>query len=258
MKPIIKWSGGKHDEIKNFQEYIPKFDLYIEPFIGGGSLFFYLEPKKSVISDVHVELIDFYKSIRDDKIKKIYNFMKHNENTEENYYEIRNNFNVETRLDNAKRFYYLRKTCYRGMLRYNNSGKFNVPFGRYKTYNYDILLDKGYTKLLSKKRTKIYNKDFTYIFDKYNDENNFMFLDPPYDCKMTNYGYCKFEKKEHKKLFKCFRKTNNKCLMIIGKTDFIEDLYSDYIVDEYNKKYRFKIHSDRVNVENKHLIVKNY
>ena len=65
INPLIKWSGGKGDEIKNFEKYFPKdFDTYIEPFIGGGSVFFHINPKKAVIADVHTELIDLYKSIK--------------------------------------------------------------------------------------------------------------------------------------------------------------------------------------------------
>jgi DNA adenine methylase len=64
------------------------------------------------------------------------------------------------------------------MLRYNKNSKFNIPFGRYKTINYNDLK----------------NKDFEYIFENYNDENNFIFLDPPYDSEFTDYGYCQFGK----------------------------------------------------------------
>ena len=76
LKPLIKWSGGKSDEIKQFEKYIPSdYDTYIEPFIGGGALYFHLMPLKSVISDVHVELVDLYKSIGEGKAGEIYNFM---------------------------------------------------------------------------------------------------------------------------------------------------------------------------------------
>ncbi len=87
-----------------------------------------------------------------------------------------------------------------------------------------------------------------------------MFLDPPYDSKFTDYGYCIFGKEEHNKLAVCFKKTSIKCLMIIGKTLFIEELYKDYIVDEYDKQYRFKLHSGRVGdeINVKHLVIKNY
>jgi DNA adenine methylase len=184
--------------------------------------------------------------------------MNLNSNNEETYYKIRNDMVVQNELDNAKRFYYLRKTCFRGMLRYNKNGKFNIPFGKYKKINFDDLKNKNYEKIL--KNTEIYNKDFEYIFEKYNDSNNFMFLDPPYDSEFTDYGYCKFGKEEQLKLYKLFSTTKIKCLMIIGKTDFIENLYKEYIVDEYDKKYKFKLYAGRINnnINNKHLIIKNY
>lgn len=259
LKPLIKWSGGKSDEINSFINHLPKeYDTYIEPFVGGGSLFFHLFPEKAVINDVHTELIDFYNSIKEGNIKDIYNFMKQNLNDEDTYYKIRDKMIINNKLDNAKRFYYQRKTCFRGMLRYNKQGKFNIPFGKYKTINYEELQNPKYEELL--KRTEILNKNFDYIFENYNNENNFMFLDPPYDSEFTDYGYCNFGKNEHIKLAKLFKETKIKCLMIIGKTDFIYSLYKDYIVDEYDKKYRFKLYDDRVGneINTKHLIIKNY
>ena len=259
LKPLVKWSGGKSDEIKNFIKYIPdNFKTYLEPFLGGGAVYFHLNPEKSVITDVHSELIDFYRSIKSGKSTEIYKFMEQHPNEEKEYYEVRDKMKIETPLDNAKRFFYLRKTCYRGMLRYNSSGKFNIPYGKYKTYNYDILKNKNYENLL--KNSIIECKDFTYIFNNFNDNNNFMFLDPPYDSLFTDYGYCSFGKTEHEKLAECFKNTKIRCLMIIGKTPFIEKLYKDYIVDEYDKKYRFKIHSGRIGdeINTKHLVIKNY
>ena len=104
------------------------------------------------------------------------------------------------------------------------------------------------------------SSSFEEIFNQYGNENNFVFLDPPYDSEFTDYGYCNFGKEEHIKLSECFKKTKNKCLMIIGKTDFIVDLYKDYIVEDYDKNYKFKIHSNRVGkeIDTKHLVIKNY
>jgi DNA adenine methylase len=258
LKPIIKWSGGKTDEIKYIIKHLPDtYSIYLEPFIGGGALYFYLNPVKSVINDVHKELIDFYQSIKDGYSTEIYEYMKEHSNNEETYYKVRS-YNVKNSLDNAKRFYYLRKTCFRGMLRYNSKGEFNIPYGRYKTYNYEDVKNKYYEDLL--KRTDIYNESFEYIFEKYNDENNFMFLDPPYDSEFTDYGYCSFGKEEHIKLADYFKKTKIKCLMVIGKTTFIQDLYKEYIVEEYDKKYKFKLHSGRIGneINTSHLVIKNY
>ena len=259
LKPLIKWSGGKSDEIKTFEKHIPEnYDTYLEPFIGGGSVFFNQFPNKAVISDVHKELIDFYQAIKDGKAKDIYKFMETHPNDEKTYYEVRDDMEVKTPLDNAKRFYYLRKTCFRGMMRYNKNGKFNIPYGKYKTINYEELLNEDYEKLL--KNTKIFNKSYEYIFKNYNDEKNFMFLDPPYDSEFTDYGYCKFDKEEQEKLAKCFKETKIKCLMIIGKTEFISKLYKGYIVEEYEKNYRFKLYAGRVGdeINTKHLVIKNY
>ena len=259
LKPLIKWSGGKSDEIKMFEKYFPKhYTKYIEPFVGGGSVYFYLNPIDAVISDVHTELIDLYKSMGDGKGKEIYEFMKGSPNDENTYYKIRDEMKVDNELDVAKRFYYQRKTCFRGMLRYNKHGKFNIPFGKYKTINYSELTNKDYEILLN--RTEILNKGFEYVFENYNDENYFMFLDPPYDSEFTDYGYCQFGKEEQKKLASCFKNTKIKCLMIIGKTKFIEELYNGYIVEEYDKKYRFKLYNNRIGdeINTKHLVIKNY
>ena len=197
LKPIIKWSGGKKDELREIIPHIPdKFLVYIEPFVGGGAVYFHLNPNHAVINDVHKELIDFYQSIKNGNAPKIYDFMQKHPNDEATYYKVRGYDNTDV-LDNAKRFYYLRKTCFRGMLRYNKSGEFNIPFGRYKTLNFEELKNKDYEDLL--KRTDIYNKSFELIFRENNSPNNFMFLDPPYDSEFTDYGYCTFGKDEHQK-----------------------------------------------------------
>eukprot|EP01051_Picozoa_sp_SAG22_P000115 SAG22_NODE_2_length_61565_cov_858.782010_51_plen_212_part_00 len=162
---------------------------------------------------------------------------------------------VNKTLQSATRFYYLRKTCFRGMLRYNKQGKFNIPFGRCKTYNFKDIKNKAYKDLL--KRTEIRCEKFESIFEKYNDRKNFMFLDPPYDSEFTNYGYSKFEKTDHTPLAKLLE---TRCLMIIGKMPFIENLYQGYIVEEYEKKYGFTIDSGRIGdeINTKHLIIMNY
>jgi DNA adenine methylase len=155
LSPLVKWSGGKKDEIKQFIKYIPKkYDIYLEPFIGGGALYFHLYPNKAVINDVHKELIDFYTSIKKGYSNDIYEFMCQNPNEEEIYYKVRS-YKPNTILENAQRFYYLRKTCFRGMLRYNNKGEFNIPYGRYKNFNFEDIKNENYEKLL--KKTEIYN-----------------------------------------------------------------------------------------------------
>jgi DNA adenine methylase len=258
MLPLIKWSGGKRDEIKHFARYIPEFTTYIEPFIGGGAVYFHLNPQKAVIADVHEDLIALYRSIAEGHANDIVAFMDAHPNTEEEYYKVRDTFVPTTDLERACKFYYERKTCYRGMLRYNKKGEFNIPFGRYKTVQCEELKNPAYETLLQ--RTTICKSSFETIFATYNDPSNFVFLDPPYDSTFTDYGYCSFTKDHHLRLAECFKTTRNKCLMVIGKTPFIEELYKDYIVDAFDKKYAFKLHSGRVGdeINTKHLIITNY
>lgn len=261
MKPLVKWSGGKYDELKYIRSHcIPDVDvdIYIEPFVGAGAVFFDRSYSSNVIADVHEGLINFYQQVKEGNSLEIYNLVSRFGNSEKTYYWIRDEFAPQNNVEKAAHFYYLRKTCFRGMLRYNSSGKFNIPYGKYDTINLEALTKPWYEKLL--KRTDIKLGSFEGIFEEFNDESNFVFLDPPYDSTFTNYGYCSFTKDHHIKLANCFKTTKNKCLLIIGKTDFINDLYKDYIIDSYHKNYRFKIYGGRVSdeINTDHLIIKNY
>jgi len=259
MKPLIKWSGGKTKEIKEFSRFFPSsFSLYIEPFVGGGAVFFELSFNNNVINDIHTDLMNFYRQIKLGKAKDIYKLMKKYPNDEETYYFIRDEFEASNDLEKAFKFYYLRKTCYRGMLRYNKEGKFNIPFGRYKKINYEDILKKEYEELL--KNTIIENTSFERIFEKYNNSDNFVFLDPPYDSVFKNYGFGNFDRNKHLELFDYFTKTKNKCLLVIGFSDFIYDLYKDFVVYRYKKKYAFRLREGRIDdkIDNTHLIITNY
>ena len=136
MKPIIKWSGGKTDELDEIMKHVPEsYDTYVEPFVGGGALFFHLAPQKAVINDVHSDLVNLYSEIKNGNGNQIWNLMDASEFTEEEYYKVRDVYTPSTPTEKAFQFYYLRKTCYRGMLRYNKKGKFNIPYGRYANFH---------------------------------------------------------------------------------------------------------------------------
>jgi DNA adenine methylase len=270
LKPLCKWSGGKRDEIKLFNNFYPKnFKRYLEPFAGGAAVYFDLNfDGENVINDIHPDLINFYKQIKLGNANKIYDILKTFGKTEKDYYIVRGGgkkletgtitFSPENDIERAAKFIYLRRSCYRGMLRYNKNGDFNVPWGRYKTLNFEDILNPDYSELL--KKTEIMEGDYKLVFEKYNHEDNFYFIDQPYDSKFNDYGGDNFDRESQFELFNIFKKTKNKCLMIVGGSDFIKDLYKDYIIHYYPKKYSFKIHSGRIGdeINVNHLVIANY
>lgn len=270
LKPLCKWSGGKRDEIKQFSKFYPKnFKRFIEPFVGGGAVFFDLNfDGLNVINDIHPELINLYRQIKLGHSNEIFEILSSFGNTEEDYYIVRGGgkklkkdqevFIPKNDIDRAARFLYLRKSCYRGMIRYNKNGGFNVPWGRYKNLDFKDILNPKYTELL--KRTEIMEGDYNLVFEKYNNEENFYFIDQPYDSKFNDYGGDSFTRENQISLFNRFVETNSKCLMVVGGSEFIRDLYKDYIVYEYPKNYSFKLHSGRIGneINLNHLVITNY
>lgn len=283
MKPIIKYRGGKSKEIPQILPYIPKFTgRYIEPFFGGGALFFYLEPQNAIINDINSNLITFYEDVKYNypKIKKelsaiemIYKKNRHtfdetkalkpndkvDDANEELYYKIRNMYNglCNRELSFGSIYYFINKTAYSGMIRYNSEGHFNVPYGRYKNFNTSLLTEAHHNLL---KNTEIFNCSYEDIFAMAK-KDDFIFLDPPYDCVFSDYGNksmkAGFGEERHRKLAKDFRKLNCKSLMVIGKTPLTEELYGDLVVAEYEKSYAVNI-KNRFKSESHHILVANY
>lgn len=283
MNPMIKYRGGKSKEIAHFVNNMPKeYSRYIEPFFGGGALYFYLKPDKAIINDINPRLYSFYKEMQAkypearlqlDKLQKEYeeNQKAYEKLKEENpevrvenknealYYVMRDAFNhkIETDYLESVVYFFINKTAYSGMIRYNANGEYNVPFGRYKNFNTSLITDEHY-KLL--KRTKIYNYDYSKIFDMAKDDD-FIFLDPPYDCVFSDYGNENYKdgfgEDEHRRLASDFRNLSSKALLVIGKTPLTEELYGQYIVEEYDKSYAVNIRN-RFKADAKHIIVTNY
>ena len=161
----------------------------------------------------------------------------------------------KTYLD-ATLYYFINKTSYSGMLRFNSKGEFNVPFGRYRNFNTQLVSEE-HSELL--KRTEITNSDYSEVFNRCT-ENDFVFLDPPYDCVFTDYGNVEqndFTEDDHVRLAQDFKNLSAKSLMVIGKTSLTEQLYKPFIRAEYSKTYAVNIRN-RFKSESTHLIVTNY
>ena len=166
------------------------------------------------------------------------------------------NGKIEKKYSDASLYYFINKTSYSGMLRFNSRGEFNVPFGRYKNFNTKFVSE-AHSELLNK--AAITNTDYSDVFDKCT-ANDFIFLDPPYDCIFTDYGNIEqndFTEDDHVRLAQDFRNLPSRALMVIGKTPLTEDLYRPFIKAEYEKKYAVNIRN-RFKSESMHLIITNY
>lgn len=181
--PIVKWVGGKRQLMFELLKNMPEnYNRYFEPFIGGGALFFYLQPDNAYISDMNEELINLYQVVRDNVDELVADLQKH-DISKEYFMEIRNIDRTEeyeswSDVQKASRFIYLNRTCFNGMYRVNSKGEFNVPFGHYKNPR---ILDENNLINCSNllQRTEIKHADFSEILKKVK-KGDFVYFDPPY------------------------------------------------------------------------------
>ncbi len=267
IKPFLRWAGGKTKLISQIEEFIP-IDIskrkYWEPFLGAGSLFFKLAPKKGVISDLNNNLINCYIKIKEkpdavhDALIKLVK-----KNSEKFYYETREIFNrKENSFAQAARFIYLNKTCYNGLYRVNLKGEFNVPYGKIEypaTPNFNELL--SVSSLLQ--TVEIKEGSYESIV-KNCKKGNFIYLDPPYPPLNTtsffnNYTKNVFGVKQQIELSDYARELDKKgCLLLISNADTkeIRRLYKGWKIDKLNITRWISCKTDKIKVGE--LIIRNY
>lgn len=244
--PFLKWVGGKRQLIPEIKKFLPKGIsncTYYEPFIGGGALFFELQPKCAIINDYNEELINVYKVIRDHPIELIEDLKKH-KNTAEYFYEIRALdrqplFNNLTNIERASRIIYLNKTCYNGLYRVNNAGEFNSPFGKYKNPNIiNEPVIRAVSKYLNSANIQIFNKDYQEILKEI-PANSFVYLDPPYhpiseSSNFTGYiqgGWNENDQIRLRDVCDDLTKRGIRFLLSNSASDFIREIYSEYNIN---------------------------
>lgn len=181
-RPFLKWAGGKTQLLPQLLPQVPReYDTYIEPFLGGGALFFALHPKSAKLNDVNKELINAYLQIRDSHEAVIEELKKYQKkHSIEFYYSTREKkVGQLNSIQRAARFIYLNKTCFNGLHRVNKNGDFNVPIGSYKN---PTILDEDNIKACSKALgdVELFSMDYRDFLKKHVKKNNFVYLDPPY------------------------------------------------------------------------------
>lgn len=179
-RPLLKWAGGKTQLLGELLPKVPKkYGRYIEPFFGGGALFFAVAPTDGVIADSNPELVNLYRAVADD-VEGVLAQLRQYENTEQVFYAVRaQDWTKLPSSEAAARTIYLNKTCFNGLYRVNKSGQFNAPFGRYKNPNIaDESTLRAASELLA--RTTIVCGDYKTVLREHAQPGDFIFLDPPY------------------------------------------------------------------------------
>jgi len=271
-EPFLKWAGGKGQLLKDYARMFPgKFNNYIEPFAGGGAVFFHLysngllDGKKSLLIDSNKDLVTAYKSIKDNnKLSVIIKALSNGKyrNDEENFYEVREQ---EPRNDTWKtaRLIYLNKTCFNGLFRVNRRGKFNVPFGR---YNNPMICDSENLRAVNRALAdaEIIDGDFSVVLQQAG-KGDFVYFDPPYQpvsktAGFTGYTKDSFNGKDQERLAEVYRKLDKRgCRLMLSNSDvkFIRKLYKGYRVETVKARRMINCKAAKRGAVNE-LVILNY
>ncbi|MBN1767873.1 MAG: DNA adenine methylase [Prolixibacteraceae bacterium] len=272
VSPFLKWVGGKRQLMAVIVENLPKNIKnlkYYEPFIGGGAVFFHLQPVNAVINDLNNDLINVYSVIKNDLDSLIADLKRHKNNAEY-FYEIRaldrtDDFNTLTAVQKASRLIYLNKTCFNGLYRVNNAGEFNVPFGRYKKPN--IVNEptlKAVSKFLNNSNIRISCEDYENVLEKA-DRDSFVYIDPPYhpiseSSNFTGYVRGGWNANDQARLRDTCDKLNKrgvKFLLSNSSALLIKELYKDYNITNV-KASRFVNSKASGRGQIDEVLIKNY
>ncbi|MCQ2391638.1 MAG: Dam family site-specific DNA-(adenine-N6)-methyltransferase [Kiritimatiellae bacterium] len=195
VRPILKWAGGKSQLLPVLLPKVPaNYERYVEPFFGGGALFFSIQPHRALIADRNPELVNLYQQVAND-VETVIRCLKRYRNTEEDFYRVRQqDWHALEPSEAAARMIYLNRTCFNGLYRVNGKGEFNVPYGGYK--NPTICDERNlYAASTVLKRAEIRCADYLEILDNDVCPGDFVFLDPPY-VPVGEYGDFKRYTKE--------------------------------------------------------------
>ena len=243
-KPILKWAGGKTQMLGDLLPKVPSsYGRYIEPFFGGGAMFFALQPEQAVIADSNPELINLYRQVAN-HVDDVVCQLKKYENTQEMFYTVRGqDWTMLPEAEAAARTIFLNKTCFNGLYRVNKKGRFNVPFGKYK--NPKICDEEGLKAASAAlKKAEIVCGDYLLVLEHYAQPGDFVFLDPPY-LPISEYSdfkrYTKeqFYEEDHVELAKMVKTLHERgCHVILTNSNhpLVHELYAPFTIDVIQTK----------------------
>lgn len=243
-RPILKWAGGKTQLLSDIYPKIPKkYNQYIEPFFGGGALYFSLCPSNSIIADSNPELVNLYTVVAQNIEDLIEDLHKHI-NDKDYFYDIRSqNPDDLSTVEAASRTLYLNKTCFNGLYRVNKKGDFNTPFGNYKNPN---IINESVLRNASEslKYAKILCGDYKKILQEEAKEGDFIFLDPPYlpiseYADFKRYTKEQFYEEDHIELSDEIKRLHNLgCHVVLTNSNhpIVHEQYKHFYIDVIKTK----------------------
>jgi DNA adenine methylase len=244
IKPLLKWAGGKRWLLPTLlKRWQPKDGCrLVEPFMGSLSVALGLKPERALLNDANIHLANLYHHLQQGLVVEIE--MK---NDREFYYQMRSRFNQLTRAgksqtsEAAQIFYYLNRTGFNGLCRFNNSGEFNVPFGRYKTINY-VTDFREYQAVLQAWDITVGDFECLKL-----EPDDFIYADPPYDVQFTKYSQDDFKWEDQERLTKWLAQHPGKVILSNQATDRIVDLYKEcgFTIDIVDAPRRISCNGDR-------------
>jgi DNA adenine methylase len=193
LVPFLKWPGGKRWLVSAYPQLVPTtFNRYIEPFLGGGSVYFHLQPRSALLGDINGDVVVAYEGLQKQPEKVLHELTRHHKNHDNDYYYNVRDVVPKTLAARAARVIYLNRTCFNGIYRVNRLGKFNVPVGNrtgvlYNTDNFPAI-----TALLQS--AEIRKTDFEELVDCAS-AGDLVFADPPYTVTHNNNGFIKYNEK---------------------------------------------------------------
>ncbi|OQX11360.1 MAG: DNA adenine methylase [Thiothrix lacustris] len=243
-RPLLKWVGGKSQLLETLLAKMPqRYGRYIEPFIGGGALFFAVQPEEGIIADSNPELVNLYQAIAND-VEAVIHHLKVYRYDKDLYYITRSlDWQTLEPAQAAARTIYLNRTCFNGLYRVNQRGQFNVPFGKYTN---PTILDannlRSAAALLS--RNTILCADYKTILREHTQPGDFIFLDPPYlpistYADFKRYTKEQFHEEEHIELAtEVTRLHEQGCHVILTNSNhpLVHDLYGKFSLDVLQTK----------------------
>jgi DNA adenine methylase len=189
--PFLKWPGGKRWLTLKHAGFFPtEYCRYIEPFLGSGAVFFFLEPNRAILGDLNQDLITVYRGIQTDWRKLQRLLQKHAQKHGKRYYYRIRKADPKDPIERAARLIYLNRTCFNGIYRVNLEGRFNVPKGTKDTVLFPTDDFQSVARLLSHAELRE-AQDFESIVDEAR-KGDFLFVDPPYTVRHNNNAFIKY------------------------------------------------------------------